>query len=105
MFHRQAATAASRKGHPEMALRGGLADPTVPTRACCCPARPLVKAVMPVTGSRRHPVDLWLCGHHYRASRAALEAAGARVYRLTTPDYEPFSPPGDASRVPPRQIP
>jgi hypothetical protein len=26
------------------------------------------------------PVDLLLCGHHYRAGRAALRAAGATVY-------------------------
>ncbi len=36
--------------------------------------------VMPPTPARPHPVDLLLCGHHYRLSRAALMAAGARVY-------------------------
>jgi len=36
--------------------------------------------MMPPTATRRHPVDLLLCGHHLRASEAALRAAGATVY-------------------------
>jgi len=51
-------------------------------RACCCPAKPAVIAVMPATASRPHPTDLLLCGHHYRASRHALDLAGARVLDL-----------------------
>lgn len=39
---------------------------------------------MPPTASRPHSVDLWLCGHHYRASADALRAAGARVEDLVT---------------------
>jgi len=54
-------------------------DPSVPSRACCCPARPVVKVIMPPTQGRPRSVDLWLCGHHYRASLAALELAGAAV--------------------------
>ena len=38
---------------------------------------------MPPAAGRPHPVDLWLCGHHYRASAAALDTAGARVEELT----------------------
>ena len=49
-------------------------------RACCCPARPTVVAIMPPTPSRDHPTDLLLCAHHYRASRVALERAGAAVF-------------------------
>src|SRR5579875_3961000 len=49
-------------------------------RACCCPARPVVTAVIPAAAGRPHPVDLLLCGHHYRISRAALRAIGADVY-------------------------
>jgi hypothetical protein len=60
-------------------------DPAVPSRSCCCPARPVVKVIMPPTQGRRHSVDLWLCGHHYRASRAALLTAGARVEELARP--------------------
>jgi len=52
----------------------------VTERACCCPARPVVRAVMPATATRPEPVDLLLCGHHYRAGQAALRAAGAAVY-------------------------
>jgi len=52
-------------------------------RACCCQARPVVTVVMPPTASRPHPVDLLLCGHHFRVSRAALYAAGAAVYDET----------------------
>ena len=55
-------------------------------RACCCPARPAVIAVMPSTASRPHPTDLLLCGHHYRVSRQALAAAGAAVF---SPDGRP----------------
>jgi hypothetical protein len=48
-------------------------------RACCCPAYPVARVVMPPTAERRHSVDLLLCGHHYRVSRQALAAAGARI--------------------------
>jgi len=51
-------------------------------RACCCPAQPVVRAVMPPTPSRPHSVDLLLCGHHYRVSRESLAAAGARIEYL-----------------------
>ncbi len=61
------------------------ADPGVPSKACCCPARPVVKVIMPPAPGRPHPVDLWLCGHHYRASRAALLLADARVEDLNAP--------------------
>jgi hypothetical protein len=51
-------------------------------RACCCAAKPAVIAVMPPASSRPQPTDLLLCGHHYRASRHALELAGATVLDL-----------------------
>ena len=42
---------------------------------------------MPPTASRPHEADLLLCGHHYRVSRRALEAARAAVRELPgTPD-------------------
>jgi len=59
------------------------AGPSVPSRSCCCPARPVVKVIMPPAADRRHSVDLWLCGHHYRTSAAALLKARARVEDLT----------------------
>jgi hypothetical protein len=51
-------------------------------RACCCPAKPVVIAIMPPKRGRKHPVDLLLCGHHYRASRKSLASAGATVLDL-----------------------
>jgi hypothetical protein len=48
-------------------------------RACCCPARPVVVAIIPPAAGRPDATDLLLCGHHYRACRDALEAAGAAV--------------------------
>ena len=50
--------------------------------ACCCPARATVQVIMPPTAARPHETDLLLCGHHYRASRTALAAAGAMVRPL-----------------------
>jgi hypothetical protein len=64
-------------------------DPAIPSRACCCPARPVVRVIMPPAAGRADPADLWLCGHHYRASLEALSAAGAIVEDLTGPaDHE-----------------
>lgn len=51
-------------------------------RACCCRARPAVVAVFPPGPSRSHPIDLLLCGHHYRASQRALTMAGAAVFTV-----------------------
>ncbi len=48
--------------------------------ACCCPARPAVRVVMPATLDRPRPAELLLCGHHYRSSRDALLRARAAVY-------------------------
>ena len=53
------------------------------SRACCCPAKPVVVAIMPPAPSRDHPTDLLFCGHHYRASRQSLAAAGALLYDAT----------------------
>jgi hypothetical protein len=51
-------------------------------RACCCPAKPAVIAVIPPRPGRNHPTDLLLCGHHYRVSGKGLVAAGATVLDL-----------------------
>jgi len=48
-------------------------------RSCCCPSLPVVRVFMPATPARPHTVDLLLCGHHYRVSRQALVATGART--------------------------
>jgi len=50
--------------------------------ACCCPARPVVRVVMPPIATRPHRTELLLCGHHYRVSRQALAAANATVTEL-----------------------
>jgi hypothetical protein len=39
----------------------------------------VVRVLIPPAPARRHSVDLLLCGHHYRASCAALAAAGAVI--------------------------
>ena len=55
--------------------------------ACCCAARAAVQITMPPTAARPHETELLLCGHHYRVSRPALEAAHATVRELPgTPD-------------------
>jgi hypothetical protein len=54
-----------------------LADP-----ACCCPAWPVVRVILPATASRPHEADLLLCAHHFRVSRQALDDAGAVVIEL-----------------------
>jgi len=68
---------------PDDELPGTPGRFTLADRACCCPARPVVTVVIPASRERPHPVDLLLCGHHYRASLAALRAAGAAVYDST----------------------
>ena len=57
--------------------------------ACCCPANPVVRVIMPATTARPHPTELLLCGHHYRASRPALAAANATVIELSGPEGSP----------------
>jgi hypothetical protein len=49
-------------------------------RADCCPADPVVQAVLPATAAREHAVELLLCHHHWRRHRPALQAAGALFY-------------------------
>jgi hypothetical protein len=58
--------------------------PDAPARACCCPAKPQFKVMIPVADGQDQ-ADLWLCGHHYRASRATLVRANARVEARTAP--------------------
>jgi len=42
----------------------------------------MVVAFIPASQGRPHRTDLLLCGHHHRASRQALAAAGATVVDL-----------------------
>ncbi len=78
-------------------------------RADCCPARPVVSVVLQPGPGRPVPGDLRLCGHHYRASGAALRAAGATVYDAAG---MPIAPADDDNRLaavpepaPPQEFP
>ena len=51
-------------------------------QACCCVAQAVVRIVMPPTADRPHEIELLMCGHHYRVSRAVLAAAHATVSGL-----------------------
>ena len=73
--------------------------PPLADRACCCPARPVVRVLIPPAPARPHPADLLLCGHHYLASRAALADAGAVVIDETGAIVEPATYSGEASQA------
>jgi hypothetical protein len=82
-------------------------DDAIPARdatagpACCCPAKAAVLVTMPPTRARLHETDLLLCGHHYRASRSALAAAGAVVRPVpgTSPDVAAWIDAGSPARA------
>jgi hypothetical protein len=77
-------------------------DPSIPSGSCCCPAPPVVKAIIPPAAGRTDPVDLWLCGHHLQTSLQALRAAGASVEDLTVTRRTPHGPAAPpAQYVPP----
>jgi hypothetical protein len=57
--------------------------------ACCCPANPVVRVIMPATAARPHRTELLLCGHHYRVSRQALAAANATIAEIPRPAGSP----------------
>jgi len=65
--------------------------PPLADRSCCCPARPVVRVLIPPSSTRPHSVDLLLCGHHYLASRGALAAARAVAIDETGSVLEPGS--------------
>jgi len=58
-------------------------------QACCCVARAVVRVIMPPAAGRPDETELLLCGHHYRASRAALSAAHAQVEELRSSSAAP----------------
>ncbi|GGM89728.1 hypothetical protein GCM10010106_41460 [Thermopolyspora flexuosa] len=49
-------------------------------RSCCCPAKPVVMTIMPMASAQGEPIELFLCGHHYRVSRRRLAEIGAVVF-------------------------
>jgi hypothetical protein len=89
----------ARSPHPAgqgLAARRPLHDDTISDSAaavagpaCCCPANPVVRVVMPAIAARPHPTELLLCGHHYRVSREALAAGGVTVTELRGPSGSP----------------
>lgn len=38
-----------------------------------------MRVIMPASATRPHPVDVLLCGHHYRMSQASIEAARGTI--------------------------
>jgi hypothetical protein len=81
----------------------GAGGPDTLGPACCCPANPVVRVIMPATAARPHRTELLLCGHHYRVSRQALAAANATVAELLGPAGSPpdaLLPDLPAPRVP-----
>ena len=81
----------------------GVGNAVVLGPACCCPANPVVRVIMPATAARPHRTELLLCGHHYRISRQALAAANATVTELLGPNGSrptALLPVLPASRVP-----
>jgi hypothetical protein len=82
-------------------------DDAIPAReapaglACCCPAKAVVRVIMPPTQARPYETDLLLCGHHYRVSRAALAAAHAVVRALpgTSDDVAAWIDAGSLARA------
>jgi len=80
--HRPADGTATSQPRPGQ-LTGPIAVSATPgDRACCCPARAVVRIVLPPGPARPHPTDLLLCAHHYRMSRHALAAAEAAICEL-----------------------
>jgi len=68
---------------------GWSGPPPLSGRACCCPARPVVRVLIPPGSARPHSAGLLLCGHHYVASRTALAAVRAVVIDETGTVLEP----------------
>jgi hypothetical protein len=74
----------------------GTTTPRYGDRACCCAAQPAAVAVMPPATGRPAETELLLCGHHYRASKAALTAASARFLDLAGHPLEGNDWPGES---------
>jgi hypothetical protein len=77
----------ARKNRSAARPGSGAAVPAAPpavaaSRACCCPAKAVVRVTMPPASGRPGEIDLLLCAHHYRASRRALASARASVREL-----------------------
>ena len=97
MFRRGRKDASARQAVPDALDRPSHHWPpaiwtplTGPSGACCCSAAAKVQLVMVPAGGRG-PVELLLCGHHYRVSSPALVTTGAAAFDL---DGMPLLDPG-----------
>jgi hypothetical protein len=70
-------------------------------QACCCVAQAVVRVVIPPTAGRPHEIELLLCGHHYRVSRAALAAAHATMSELPASSTDAVWFHDDPAQAPP----
>ena len=64
------------------------------TRACCCPASPRVRVLIPfrrATGEADE-IDVLLCAHHYRTSLPRLNELGVVALGLNGCPPAPFGP-------------
>ena len=85
-FTRRRASTADRMADDQAGWSG---PPRLADRSCCCPARPVVRVLIPPGPARPCSADLLLCRHHYLASRAALAGAGAAVIDETGTVVDP----------------
>ena len=81
-FRHQSARQDGTAGQPASGGLGPGSPAILTDRSCCCPARPVVRVIMPPTRTRPWKTDLLLCGHHYRVSRGSLAAAHAAVREI-----------------------
>jgi hypothetical protein len=74
-------------------------------RACCCPAEPVVRVVLPPSRTRAQTTDLLLCAHHYRISHNALIVAEAAICELPGSPGDVAEPIGSAACHVPKTAP
>lgn len=75
------------KGVAPRQLSGNTAGPRAVTaspadHACCCPAEPVIRVVLPPSPNHPQTTDLLLCARHYRLSRHTLVVAEAAICEL-----------------------
>lgn len=49
-------------------------------RADCCIAKAAYLVVLPATTQRPRPSELFLCGHHFRATKQGLRRSNATAF-------------------------
>ncbi|HEV7192337.1 MAG TPA: hypothetical protein VGN35_03955 [Jatrophihabitantaceae bacterium] len=71
-YRNRTQTVAPQDIEPPTIIAGQSAD--------CCLAAPMFRAVLPPTQSRTGTAEVFLCGHHRRASEISLWASGAAIF-------------------------